>query len=259
MTGVSTRPWNVLLVDDDPLVVKVYAERMRFEGWSVSVARDGWEASQEVRRTAFDIILLDIRMPYHSGVEVLKDIRERDLNAETPVYLLTSLSPGTDVDDALRLGADGVFYKCEVRPDDLVTRVSRILGAADGVQAEAEDFVASFGGEFGGGEPEQEAGEGPDAEEAPARAAPGPEDATVREVPPVADDPGVRRIVRDYEVFINPFLADGSSVFQVLELPEGTQCPDCGGQVCLRLSPAPAGAGGEVVGTFLCSRCKKPV
>ena len=49
MRSKKSRPWHILMVDDDPLVIKVYAERMRFEGWSVAVSRDGWDASQECR------------------------------------------------------------------------------------------------------------------------------------------------------------------------------------------------------------------
>ena len=42
--NVETKTCHILLVDDDPLVIKVYAERMRYEGWRVAIARDGWEA-----------------------------------------------------------------------------------------------------------------------------------------------------------------------------------------------------------------------
>jgi CheY-like chemotaxis protein len=114
-------------VDDDPLVVKVYAERMRYEGWIVAVARDGWEACQEANRSHFDMILLDIRMPFHNGVEVLQEIRSGNVNRVTPIYVLTGLTEGDAVDEALRLGADGVFFKSNTRPDELVRKVGKIL------------------------------------------------------------------------------------------------------------------------------------
>jgi len=104
MTQTTTRPWHVLLVDDDPLVVKVYAERMRYEGWTVTVARDGYDAAHECLRSRFDLILLDIRMPMQNGVDVLKEIRGRGVNGQTPVYVLTSLGDSEEVDDAMRLG-----------------------------------------------------------------------------------------------------------------------------------------------------------
>ena len=75
MTDNETRR-SLLLVDDDPLVIKVYAERMKHEGWTVAVARDGWEACQEAGRKKFDMILLDIRMPFHDGVEYVVRILE---------------------------------------------------------------------------------------------------------------------------------------------------------------------------------------
>jgi DNA-binding response OmpR family regulator len=147
VTGPGERPKHILLVDDDPLVVKVYAERMRYEGWIVAVGRDGWEACQEADRSRFDMILLDIRMPFHNGVEVLQQIRAGSVNRTTPVYILTGLTEGEAVDEALRLGADGVFFKSSTRPDELVKKVAAILASSPKQRLLSEKVAVAQGAE----------------------------------------------------------------------------------------------------------------
>ena len=227
MTEKTTR--EILLIDDDPLVVKVYAERMRFEGWNVSVARDGWEACQEAKRAKFDMILLDIRMPFHDGVEVLRDIRDGDMNADSLIYILTSLSEGDEVDDAIRLGADGVFQKAKVRPDELTRQIDLILNSAG--NEDSLDFGASDGGDG-------------DSAEDPLNFGPA--------VPKPSLD-----MDRTYEVYVNPLAGDGVHLSQALGLPEIYTCSGCGGQVCLVLTPVESGDGRDLLGRFICSRCQE--
>ena len=250
MTGPGERPKHVLLVDDDPLVVKVYAERMRYEGWIVAVARDGWEACQEAGRSRFDIILLDIRMPFHNGVEVLKEIRTGNVNRETPVYVLTGLTEGDAVDDALRLGADGVFYKSSTRPDELVKKVAAILEAVpapslvdpevpDGTMEQVVLRETGAGG-VPSAVPDEFFAAGAPAEKS--------EVAVEEQVKPSDLD-------RDFDLYVNPFLGSGGLLSKALGLKETYQCGECGGQVCLRITRDPRLAGKAVVGSFLCSRC----
>lgn len=262
---------RVLLVDDDPLVVKVYAERMRFEGWRVAIARDGWEACQEASRQRFDIILLDIRMPLHDGLDVLREIRKGEQNAGTPVWILTSLADGEQIEDSLRLGADGVFHKSMTRPDDLVEELQRIF------QGEAEPeptsvAVAAAGSaraaptreptremsmetrEFLDFDPDPESMDEGDedetwiSDEAPPAKAPRPAPA-----PAATDVPD-----REYKVYVNPFVGEGAALARDLGL-EGYQCPSCGGQICLRLAFTPMEEGNVVAGQFICSQCETAV
>jgi CheY-like chemotaxis protein len=275
MTMTATRPWHVLLVDDDPLVVKVYSERMRHEGWTVTVARDGYEANQECRRCRYDLILLDIRMPMQNGVEVLKEIRQRGVNDRTPVYVLTSLSESEDVDDALRLGAEGVFHKAEVRPDDLVKRLSLILYGKTLVK---RSTIAAEGDSWLVDEPPAE--EDVYVEPHPGMPEPSPSSAAPSARPSSApgrprltalagdpfQPPGPAPILqapapkhREFDVYVNPFLGDGAELFRALGLREPFQCPECGGQPCLRLAATEVEGVREFSAAFFCSRCKAPI
>jgi len=238
--NVETQTHHILLVDDDPLVIKVYAERMRYQGWRVAIARDGWEACQEARRTKYDMILLDIRMPFHDGMEVLKEIRGGELNRETPVHILTSLPEGDDIDAALHLGADGVFHKSSTRPDELVNEMERLLwgGGEDKIAQEAAEFVTAGTGLL---MPQSDESQG-------IAAAPAVEGQVAVETEPTA-------LEQVYDVYVNPFLGDAKGIASALGFEAGFQCPTCQGQLCLRLSPNPLGNANDLTGYFHCSQC----
>jgi CheY-like chemotaxis protein len=253
----TTRTWHILLVDDDPLVVKVYSERMRHEGWTVTVARDGYDANMECRRVRYDLILLDIRMPMQNGVEVLKEIRRIGVNENTPVYVLTSLSESEDVDDALRLGAEGVFHKSEVRPDDLVKRISLILHGKCLVPAASISTPESGGSWLVDDAPLA----APDGEEPPSG---DEEDPPRPKIVPIAMDPHECPVAHpsaehQYDVYVNPFLGDGAELLRSRGLREPFVCPECGGQPCLRVTVDASRAAAAMSAEFFCSRCKAPI
>jgi DNA-binding response OmpR family regulator len=66
---------NILLVDDDPHILKLYQERLAQQGARVTTAADGVAAIQALRGSKPDVVVLDLMMPKFSGVDVLKFIR----------------------------------------------------------------------------------------------------------------------------------------------------------------------------------------
>ena len=117
----------VLLVDDDPVILRGYGQRLRAEGFDVTTAADGYEALTAAAQRAWDVILLDLRIPYRNGIEVLRVLRSRKETAATPVYVLAQPGDADFVDRALREGADGMFEKARLAPRDLVAEVQAII------------------------------------------------------------------------------------------------------------------------------------
>jgi DNA-binding response OmpR family regulator len=94
---------RVLLVDDDPALLRGYARQLRHSGWTVDEAGEGREALARLGGSKFDVIVTDIDMPALSGVELLRVLRAR--NDRTPVVLMTGgPSVGTAI-AAVELGA----------------------------------------------------------------------------------------------------------------------------------------------------------
>ena len=87
----------VLIVDDEPAIAKAYARTLSAAGFAVVSATDGREAAAAARARSFDVIVSDIAMPDMNGLELLRTVREHDL--DVPFVLMTG---GPAVDSAVR-------------------------------------------------------------------------------------------------------------------------------------------------------------
>lgn len=118
--------FRVLLVDDEKEFVSTLAERLEIRGLSVSVAFDGQEAMRILDNEAYDVIVLDVRMPGLSGLEILKRIKTQ--KPEIPVILLTGHSATRDGIEGMRLGAFDYLMK----PVDIDRLLEKMQEAAAG-------------------------------------------------------------------------------------------------------------------------------
>lgn len=94
---------NILVVDDDEMVRYVMTEKLSESGFSVSSASNGESAVELFRDTAFDAVLLDLKMPGMDGIETLKVLRKQD--PDTPVIMITAFGDIATAVEAIKLGA----------------------------------------------------------------------------------------------------------------------------------------------------------
>ena len=99
---------RILLVDDEPLIIKGLKFALEQDGYETDSAADGEEALEKVFKNEYDLILLDVMLPKLSGIEVCQSIRER---SSVPIIMLTA--KGEDMDKILGLeyGADDYMTK----------------------------------------------------------------------------------------------------------------------------------------------------
>ena len=102
---------KLLVVDDNELNRDMLSRRLKSRGYAVMTADDGPQCLDLVKGQRFDLILLDIMMPGMSGIDVLKVIRNRYSVAELPIIMATAKDQGTDVVEALTLGANDYVTK----------------------------------------------------------------------------------------------------------------------------------------------------
>ena len=102
---------KLLVVDDNELNRDMLSRRLKSRGYAVMTADDGPQCLDLVKGQRFDLILLDIMMPGMSGIDVLKVIRSRYSVAELPIIMATAKDQGTDVVEALTLGANDYVTK----------------------------------------------------------------------------------------------------------------------------------------------------
>jgi two-component system NtrC family sensor kinase len=131
-TAVTTSTAHILVVDDEPEIAESLADFLAKQGdYTVTMAGDGPEALRFFKstlgtHTEIDLVLLDMRMPVMSGLEVLAWIRNHTELQYTRVVLLTAAASNQDKVDALSAGADDYITK-PYYPQELLARVQTIL------------------------------------------------------------------------------------------------------------------------------------
>ena len=120
---------KILLVDDDPLVVRMYEKKLTNDGFSVTTAGNGKEALEKLNVEIPDLMLLDIMMPDINGLEVLKRVKAATKTKNLPVIMLTNVGGGDeDAEKGLELGAVAYLTKATNRPADIVAKIKEVLG-----------------------------------------------------------------------------------------------------------------------------------
>lgn len=118
----------VLLADDDPLVIRMYQNKLQNDGYKVEIARDGEEVLVHVMKQKPDLILLDVMMPKMNGVETLKELKKEPKTQDIPVIILTNLGDKKeDVEGATRLGALDYLVKSNITLKGLSKRVKQVM------------------------------------------------------------------------------------------------------------------------------------
>ena len=115
---------RILIVDDEPEMLRGLEDNLRFEGYQTLTAPDGTKGLAVALSEAPDLILLDVMMPGMSGWDLCRELRQRGL--DTPVIMLTARGAEGDRVQGLELGADDYITKpFSVR--ELMARIRAVL------------------------------------------------------------------------------------------------------------------------------------
>ena len=115
---------NLLLVEDEQALKTALEVRLRAEGYVVDTAGDGEEGLQKATNLPFDLIILDLMLPYRSGLDVCRGVRQKGL--ATPILMLTVRDQTLDKVVGLNLGADDYMTKPFEAPE-LIARIQTLL------------------------------------------------------------------------------------------------------------------------------------
>jgi two-component system alkaline phosphatase synthesis response regulator PhoP len=115
---------RILIVDDEPEIVRGLEDNLRFEGYDTSAAFDGEEALRRATTEAPDLVLLDVMMPRLSGWDVCRELRRRGI--DVPIIMLTARGEEADRVGGLELGADDYVAK-PFSLRELLARVRAVL------------------------------------------------------------------------------------------------------------------------------------
>lgn len=123
LPDVSREKYRILVVDDEPRMIRFIRMNLELEGYEVFEAHNGLMALEEARDQMPDLVVLDVMMPEMDGFETLESLREF---STVPVIILSARGEEDDRVRGLELGADDYVAK-PFSPRELVSRIKAVL------------------------------------------------------------------------------------------------------------------------------------
>jgi two-component system alkaline phosphatase synthesis response regulator PhoP len=123
---MNTKAKTILVADDEQDILEIISYNLLKEGYTVYTARDGNEALEKARVIEPDMLILDVLMPYKSGIEVCRILRSETRFNNTLILILTALSDEGSHIKGLDSGADDYVSK-PVSPKVLLSRVNALF------------------------------------------------------------------------------------------------------------------------------------
>lgn len=117
---------KILVADDEKDILEIISYNLINEGYEVYTAKDGNEALTTARKIRPDLIILDIMMPYKTGIEVCQILRSSDEFRDTLIIFLTALNDEVSHIKGLESGADDYVSK-PISPKVLISRVNALF------------------------------------------------------------------------------------------------------------------------------------
>ncbi|HWH02130.1 MAG TPA: response regulator [Gemmatimonadales bacterium] len=125
----ASRGGRILSIDDDAAIRQFLSAVLKADGYEVLLAADGAAGVTTAKAELPDVILLDLIMPYASGFEVLRHLRDDEATRDIPVLVLSTQGGEDDIVRALDQGAEDFLIK-PFYARELLARVRKVLTRA---------------------------------------------------------------------------------------------------------------------------------
>src|ERR1044072_1538345 len=133
---------RLLVVDDEPNLLRAVAACLKAEDYEVSTARSGHEALMQLANSVPDLIISDIRMPGMDGYKLARQLRGSPRTALVPIVFLTAKDETADRIEGFRVGV-GSYLTTPFEPDELIAVVNAILQRVERTHCHIARLVSS--------------------------------------------------------------------------------------------------------------------
>lgn len=117
---------KLLIAEDERDIRDLILFTLQFAGFEVEAARDGNEAVEKAQKEAFDLILMDVRMPRMTGYQACNKLKEIESTKDIPVIFLSAKGQEAEVKQGLEVGAEDYILK-PFAPDHLTRKIKEVL------------------------------------------------------------------------------------------------------------------------------------
>jgi DNA-binding response OmpR family regulator len=128
---------NILIIEDDTAIATGLKTVMESEDYNVTTCNDGIIGYETALKAKFDFMILDINLPGKNGIDICRDLRDKDINL--PILMLTSRNEEIDKVVGLEVGADDYLTK-PFSVKELIARVKAILRRVEGNFKKFEEY-----------------------------------------------------------------------------------------------------------------------
>jgi DNA-binding NarL/FixJ family response regulator len=135
-------PKRLLVVDDEPNLLRAVAACLKTESYEVSTARSGYEALMQLAESVPDLIISDIRMPGMDGYKLARRLRGSPRTALVPIVFLTAKDETADRIEGFRAGIDAYLTK-PFEPEELIAVVNAILQRVERTHSQIARLVST--------------------------------------------------------------------------------------------------------------------
>jgi len=118
---------KILIVEDEQFTIKLYTHRLEAEGYEVTATTQASEALRLAEEKKPDLFIVDIMLEDGNGFDVIKQLRSTTEFKKTPIITLSNLGQETDVNDAIKNGANRYFVKSNTSFQEVVDTVKSFL------------------------------------------------------------------------------------------------------------------------------------
>lgn len=119
---------KILFVEDDEGFFNIFSVPLKMKGYDIVHVVDGSLAVEKIITEKPDLVLLDIVLPGTSGLDVLKELRDREDTKSAVVIMLTNFGSDENVSKAMEYGADDYLMKYNIVPSELPDKIASFLG-----------------------------------------------------------------------------------------------------------------------------------
>lgn len=131
---------NILVIDDEESICDLICDALSVSGMSGTKSLDGLDGLSKIRKSRFDLVILDINLPKLDGLGLLEKIRKEGF--DLPVLILTARGERRDITNGLKLGADDYLTK-PFGIEELILRIKAILRRSK--EKDAYENILTYG------------------------------------------------------------------------------------------------------------------
>jgi len=119
---------KILLVEDEEIIIDLLQKKLANEGYEITVARNGLDGLEKMRKIKPDLVLLDIIMPKLGGFGVMEEMRKDPELKNTPIIIISNSGQPVELNRAQELGAKDWLIKTEFDPQEVLDKVAKQIG-----------------------------------------------------------------------------------------------------------------------------------